>query len=296
MGFSKRLNRLMTIAPKIEFDCCSKIVLMSDCHRGVGNWGDDFLPNQQLFFAALTYYDENVFTYIELGDGDELWENRKLQQIKQVHSDVFWLMSKFYESGRFHMLFGNHDIIKKSKKYSKNVCETYYCEVGSCKKPLFPGIHITESIVLVDQCSTNTILLVHGHQGDLINDSLWKIGRFLVRYIWRPFNLIGIVEPTSAAKNSVKKGKIERRFMRWSDEYKEMIIMGHTHRPMFPQVGEPMYFNTGSCIHPRCITAIEIVDKKIALVKWCIMTREDRTLYVERVVLEGPISIKEYYK
>ena len=50
-----------------------KIVLMSDCHRGSGNWADSFLANRPVYTAALKYYIQKDFTYIELGDGDELW-------------------------------------------------------------------------------------------------------------------------------------------------------------------------------------------------------------------------------
>ena len=75
-----------------------------------------------------------------------------------------------------------------------------------------------------------------------------------------------------------------------------MLIAGHTHRPSFPKVGEPMYFNDGSCVHPRCITSIEIEKGEISLVKWSMMTRQDRSLYVEREVLEGPVKIDDFFK
>ena len=71
---------------------------MSDCHRGNGSWGDNFLNNQNLFFAALYYYYENGYSYIELGDGEELWENRQITDIINAHSDAYWLMSMFYKS------------------------------------------------------------------------------------------------------------------------------------------------------------------------------------------------------
>ena len=57
-----------------------------------------------------------------------------------------------------------------------------------------------------------------------------------------------------------------------------------------------MYFNDGSCIHPRCITAIEIEGGCISLVKWSVMTRKDRTMYVEREILEGPAKLEDYFE
>jgi len=125
MTKSKRLSRAMNTAKVIPFDETSRIVLMSDCHRGDGSWGDDFSSNQNLYFAALSYYYEYGFTYIELGDGDELWENRNIKTIIDIHSDAFWLMSQFYHDGRFHMIYGNHDIVKRDPRYSQTNCNTF---------------------------------------------------------------------------------------------------------------------------------------------------------------------------
>ncbi len=66
--------------PQVPFYSSSRFVLISDCHRGCGNHNDNFLKNQNLYFAALNYYYEKEFSYVELGDGDELWENRSLSQ------------------------------------------------------------------------------------------------------------------------------------------------------------------------------------------------------------------------
>ena len=54
---------------------------------------------------------------------------------------------------------------------------------------------------------------------------------------------------------------------------------------------EIQYFNTGSCIHPDCITCIEIVNSEISLVKWDIKTKEDRTVYVDRELLAVPRKV-----
>ena len=72
------------------------------------------------------------------------------------------------------------------------------------------------------------------------------------------------------------------------------MIAGHTHRPVFSEPEEGCYFNTGSCVHPRCITCIEIERNNIMLVKWSVRPREDRSLFVEREVLEGPVSLSKY--
>jgi hypothetical protein len=65
---------------------------------------------------------------------------------------------------------------------------------------------------------------------------------------------------------------------------------------MFPEVGELPYFNDGSSVHPRCITAIEISEGNIILVKWQIKTRDDGTMYIGREVLAGPSKLEDYFK
>jgi UDP-2,3-diacylglucosamine pyrophosphatase LpxH len=293
---AKRLSQVFVNSKELTFDENSRIVIMSDCHRGTGGWSDNFSNNQNIFFAALYYYYENGFTYIELGDGDELWENRAIEDIIQIHSDVFWLMSLFYKDDRFFMLYGNHDIVKRNNSYAKTRCNAFYCDSIQSNMSLFPGIEITEGLILRLRHTNNRIFLTHGHQGDLINDTFWKVSRFLVRYLWRPLELIGIRDPTSAAKNNEKKNAVEKNLIEWSKTNNQMLICGHTHRPVFPKVGEHLYFNDGSCVHPRCITAIEIRNGTISLVKWALMTKPDRTLYVGRELLEPPVRLTDYFQ
>ena len=290
----RKLDRAYKNALCLPIHRGSRIVLMSDCHRGVGNWGDNFQPNQNLFFAALQYYNKRRFTYIELGDGDELWENRRLKEIIQTHSNQFWMMGEFYRSGRLYMLFGNHDRKKESGKYLKSNCNVYYCESEEQERELFPNLEVRESILLKEECSGVELFLVHGHQGDFWNDKLWKLTRFLVRYLWRPLELAGCNDPTSAAKNYRKKEKTEMRLSKWANEHETILVAGHTHRPVFPKPGEGYYFNDGSCVHPRCITALELEHGMISLVKWSAKVREDNVVYIGRDVLEGPISLTEY--
>jgi predicted phosphodiesterase len=295
LSVSKRLSRVLKNAQTIPFDDNSRIIIMSDCHRGIGNWGDNFSGNQNIYFAALYYYYENGYTYIELGDGDELWENRRIEDIIDAHSDAFWLMSLLYKKDRMHMIYGNHDIIKKNPKYTKTKCNEFYCDSTDSYMALFPGIEIKEAILLTYRYSNHSVLLTHGHQADFLNDKLCKLSGILVRYLWRPMELIGIKDPTSAAKNNQKKNTVEKKLSEWSKENRQFMICGHTHRPIFPKVGDTLYFNDGSCVHPRCITGIEIRNGTISLVKWATMTRPDRTLFVGREILEGPVRLSDYF-
>lgn len=74
MSAEHRLEQAFRNARQLFLSDVSHYVLFSDCHRGNGQAGDNFLKNQHLYLAALRYYYKRNFTYIELGDGDELWE------------------------------------------------------------------------------------------------------------------------------------------------------------------------------------------------------------------------------
>lgn len=292
MSYQSRITRSFASAPILPIDQTSRYVLFSDCHRGSANSNDNFLKNQHLYFSALQHYYQNGFTYIELGDGDELWENRKIEQIIEVHNNVFWLLSKFAEENRLYLLYGNHDMEKKRAAYASCHCSSYFCTDSQQMQPLFPEMKYYSGVILED-ISHLRIYLTHGHQADLLNSVFWRLSRFLVRYVWQPLEHIGVLDPTSAAKNNHRKNRTEVRLSSWARENGQILITGHTHRPRLNQA-EPFYFNTGSCVHPRCITCIEIQNRTLTLCKWAVNTRSDRTLYVAREVLADPVSLSQY--
>lgn len=294
-GSEKKVDRIYNSALRLRINRNSRIVLMSDCHRGTGNWGDNFLFNQNIAYGALRYYDRMNFTYIELGDGDELWENKKVADILEVHGSQLLLMSRLYQAGRFYMIYGNHDKYKKSCDYMKCIYNRYMWRKSEVCYELFPRMNVYEGIILEEEYRKYEILLLHGHQVDFMNDNLWYLARFLVRHLWRKLELLGINDPTSAAKNYKKKKKVEKKLENWAENKGVMVIAGHTHRPVLPEPGEGMYLNDGSCVHPRCITAIEIEGDQITLVKWEVKTRPNNDMYVGREVVEGPYYIKEYF-
>lgn len=183
MTIDRRLTRVFQQAKEVPFDDSAKFVLMSDCHRGDASWSDDFARNQNLYASALNHYYQKGFTYIELGDGDELWENRKFREIQIAHSHIFWKLRQFYREGRLVLIYGNHDMVKKSPEYVRENLGYQEDDRTGCLFPLFPEIDMNEGVVLIYQKTGQKLFLIHGHQGDLINDQLWKISRFLVRYI-----------------------------------------------------------------------------------------------------------------
>ena len=86
MSYLSRIDHAFSDAPVLPLSENGRYGLFSDCHRGIGTSNDNFLKNQHLYFAALNYYYQHSFCYIELGDGDELWENRSFSAIQNIHS------------------------------------------------------------------------------------------------------------------------------------------------------------------------------------------------------------------
>lgn len=292
----RRINRVFNTSEEILIDDSSKIIIMSDCHRGDGGWGDNFSRNQNLYLAALNYYYDKGYTYIELGDGDELWENRRFSDIVEVYRDIFLTLAKFYRNKRLYFIYGNHDIVKKYEKYVKDNLYEFFDERTNKHIPLFPNIKVHEGLILVYKNRKNKIFLTHGHQVEMLNSEFWRLGRFLVRYLWRPLELYGVNNPTKIAKNYKKMNKAAKRLTEWVIKEKHMLIAGHNHMPSFAEVGDVPYFNDGSCIHYFSITGIEITEGKIMLIRWYTNTRRDGTLYVEREVIAGPRNLKDYFE
>lgn len=305
MDFMKQVTRVFRSSMIIPFDDSAKFVLMSDCHRGDGSRADDFNRSESIYLYALSYYDLEQYTYIEIGDGDELWENRKPWDIINAHKEVFRLLKKLYDDQRVYFIYGNHDILKRSEKFVKANYEKYYDQREKREIPLFQNVRFYEGLILQykragclarrDGGEACSILLMHGHQVDFINNRLWRLSRFLVRYFWRPLELFGISNPTSPAQNQEKKESVGRKLYEWVLKEKHMLIAGHNHRPMFPGSDEVCYINDGSWVHPRLITAVEIANGKIQLVKWGIMTREDGGLFIGRTVIDGPRTLRDCF-
>lgn len=292
-----RLTKAYKEAKRISFNDQSKFIFFSDCHRGDGSFADDFANNRNVYQHALRHYFDHNFTYIELGDGDELWENLFFKDILEANKSVYLQLQKFYLDNRLEMIYGNHDMVYRSFDIVKKNFSEYFDIKEGKKLPLMPNLKFHEAIVLENENTKQELFLTHGHQADFMNYVGWKINRFFVRVLWKPLQIWGIKDPTSPAKNYVELIKIERKIKKWiANNGNKITIVGHTHRPHFPKPlkNELHYFNDGSCVHPRSITGIEIIDGKIALIKWFIDTKDDGVLQIVKEYVENPEKISDY--
>lgn len=263
-GAYKRLDKAFKNCGQMPLSRGTRYVIFSDCHRGEGKINDNFLKNQHLYTAALEYYFRRGFYYIELGDGEELWENHSLERIKECYPYIYQLQELFQKSHRMSKVYGNHDIELKDE-----------CQ---------------ESILLKNTLGENDVWLLHGHQADFFNSVCWPLSKFLVRTVWKPLEFMGIPDPTSAAKNHKKTVKYETIMERYAKEREMYVIAGHSHRPRLCEKG-CKYANTGSCVHPRSVTCIEIEGFEMSMIQWVMAARTDLTLQVQRHLMEGPVKI-----
>ena len=290
MWTEKRLTKVFNKATEIPFDDSDKFILFSDCHRGDNSWADEFTHNHNLFLYALQDYFSKGFTYIEVGDGDELWENARFEDIRQAHTQVFCQMQKFHREKRLYLIWGNHDIERRNKKIVGKTLHRCYDRRAKKYESLFEGIELYEGLILRHSRRDKKIFLVHGHQVDLFNDGLWlwRLNWLFHRYIWKYLQLFGVRNPASPAKYFKRAKKIDEKLKKWAENNKnktQMLIAGHTHSY---SLVDPPYFNIGSCVYPRCITGIEIKDGQIRLIEWGVKIQEkDDTLYAKKEVLFG---------
>lgn len=295
LSSQKRLHNAYDTAKIIEFDDTSKFIFFSDCHRGDNSIADDFARNRNIYYHALKQYYKNGFHYCELGDGDELWENLNFKSIFEAHTNVYMLMKCFYDEKRLDVIWGNHDMVYRKQNYVKKHLHTYFDAKTGLHKELFTDITFHEGIILKHKTTQQEVFLTHGHQADWWNYKCWKLSRFMVRILWKPLNVIGIADPTSPGKNYTELIRIERRIKNWIRSKNNLItIVGHTHRPRFPQPGHIAFFNDGSCVHPHSITGIEIEKGEISLIKWDTATTDNGYFRIVRTVLEGPKKLIDY--
>ncbi len=257
-----RLDQILITAPELLIDNASKIIFFSDTHRSDKSAADEFAPNEDLFLHALSHYFKAGFTYIELGDGDDLWQTPDFSQIERAYAEVFALLHGFKAQGRLHLIVGNHEVQGR--------------QVQQVEKGDFSAV---EGLVLRHRCRGQRLLIAHGHQVDFWSDQLGLLSQELVWLIRQSFYRLGHKAGNLATeiglaghglngwyKNSQQK--ITRQLTEWVKSRQQPLIAGHTHLPVFPQPHQIPYFNTGCGINPGYITGIELENGFIYPVQW----------------------------
>ncbi|MEE4193880.1 MAG: serine/threonine protein phosphatase [Anaerolineae bacterium] len=287
-----RLTAVYNTAETIPFTNEDRFVFFSDVHRGDNSWADEFARNELIYSHALQHYYDAGFTYIEVGDGDELMKFRFVETIRIAHEQVYRQLQKFHQEGRLQYIYGNHDIEYGNPNSLTNQLNQLFNPYTDTSEILFNDFRVHEGLRLVHQESGVEFFVTHGHQGEFWSDKFAGVSSMLLYRLWRPLQLLGFQDPTSIAKNPRQRQKVELQLIDWVVKNQQPLICGHTHDERFPNGdNHPPYFNIGSCVHPRWITSIEINNGQIALVRWRIKARKKGDLFVKHKVIAGPTEI-----
>lgn len=295
-----------------------RFIIFSDQHKGTRDLADDFRLAEKNYIAALDYYFNNHFSFINLGDCEELWENTPTAAMKS-NKEVLMHEVQFLTQNRYYRIFGNHDLEWK-----------YPFQQNLFLKPVFGNrLKVYEGIELQAQYNNKTysIFLTHGHQGDKRSDGS-KFSMWVVAAIWTPIQRYLEVSINTISDSFDLVDAHNIIMYDWSATQKQLILIsGHTHKPVFASLDHidrlnhqlqqarelhndelikqletalearkkeyegkkfvktmayPSYFNTGCCcFDDGDITGIEIRDGFIRLIKWKTVDNNS-----ERVVLE----------
>lgn len=326
-SLSKLYEKIITNTGKrgviIPFDGArDKFIIFSDQHKGARDGADVFAKSEKNYLAALDHYNKEGFTYITLGDSEELWENLFIT-IKRHNKNTFEAEKRFLNRGAFVKIFGNHDLYWDNDPLAAISLLQIYGE----------AIKVYEGAILQTTINNTplNIYLTHGHQGDLQSDGNW-VSKWFVSTVWAPFQSYLSINPNTPANNSLLKTDHNRLMYEWSAKRKNtVLITGHTHQPVFRSLTElemvyekldkarkngntalfdelqkkilelklegnvapdftgylDSYFNSGCCcFDDGDITGIEITDGCIRLIKWEYKGKQNLRRVLEECKLE----------
>ena len=284
---------------EVDFDT-DKFIIFSDHHKGNKDHGDDFAGNEKNYLAALDYYYSDKYTYVNLGDSEELWKY-KPDQVISKNFRALTSEARFHSQKKYFKTFGNHDLTWKNKLD----VDIWFRRIFSLPLPVYEGLLLKTNI----DGRPLSVFLTHGHQGDKMSDNN-VISTWLVSHIWRPLQRYLALNVNTPAKDYALRDKHNIMMYEWSSRKKNLILItGHTHKPVFAsglysdhpnniipgqnvkETGErnklkPSYFNSGCCCYnDDDITGIEIEGGKISLVKWHWEINSSKRTVLEEVEL-----------
>jgi predicted phosphodiesterase len=302
-----------------------RIIIFSDQHRGIRDGADDFAVCEKSYLAALDYYNQGNFYYVNLGDCEELWENTLFTIVKHNES-VFEKEKLFISRDAYCKVFGNHDLFWDNDPLSAVWLKKIYDNAIR----IYTGVLIRVDLPAGEFMD---IFCTHGHQGDKQSDGN-AFSKWFVSYVWGPLqNFLEINTNNPSANDNLKT--LHNIYMYdWSAAQKNIVLItGHTHQPVFNSLThlerlyqqlkkartlndadaqkkieaeiprrkreydfvnqsfdsmKPTYFNSGCCCYEDgTITGIEICDGFIRLIKWSLVNGNPERIVAEEEKLES---------
>lgn len=301
-----------------------KFIIFSDQHKGTRDDADDFAIAEKNYSTALNHYFDNGFSFINLGDCEELWENTP-DAVMKKNGAVLSLEARFLADNRYYRIFGNHDLEWKFP----------FQQALYLRKVFGPALKVYEGVELVTNYKEKewSVFLAHGHQGDKRSDGN-PFSTWVVAAIWTPIQRFLNINVNTTADSFELVDAHNIIMYNWSAEQQRLVfISGHTHKPVFAsydhidllniqiqqakEAGDsaasthyetelkryeaeyagkkmvktmayPSYFNSGCCcFDDGDVTGIEIEGGYIRLVKW--LTDPDGKS-IRKLLEESPLS------
>ncbi len=287
----KNSKRVCTITIDAAND---KFIIFSDQHKGNRDFADDFANNEFNYLKALEYYQQQKFSFINLGDSEELWKY-KTEDVLPKNEKTFAAEAAFQPNNYFKT-FGNHDIFWKNKWDAERYLKKYF----ALPLPVYEGIILKAGI----NNNLLTIFCTHGHQGDKLSDNN-GFSTWVVAHLWAPVQRYLRINVNTPSKDDRLRNKHNKLMHQWSSHRKNiLLITGHTHQPVFAsgkysshpsnsierEANEKLkasYFNTGCCcFNDGDITGIEIEGGYIRLIKWHEENYTSSRKILEEITLE----------
>jgi predicted phosphodiesterase len=318
MPQSKKLKR-------INLDLVNqRVIILSDQHRGARDGSDDFAVCEKCYLAALEYYNNEKFYFVNLGDCEELWENTMFG-IEKHNGDVYDKEKLFIKRDAYCKVFGNHDLFWDNDP----LASLWLKKIYGATIPIFTGALIRVNIA---NASSLDIFCTHGHQGDRQSDGN-AFSKWFVSYVWGPLQNFLEININSPSANDNLKTLHNMYMYDWSAAQENiLLITGHTHQPVFNSLThlerlyqrlekahtindadaikkieaeiprrkreydfvnqsfanmKPTYFNSGCCcFDDGTITGIEIMDGFIRLIKWSLVGGKPERIVAEEESLK----------
>jgi predicted phosphodiesterase len=211
-----------------------QIAVISDLHLGCGDRADGFGHESGRFDAFLTFLEHNFEKIVLLGD---IWDTlasphlcrpqHALDLCRRTHS----ALARRLSGERYVYVHGNHDMVAG---FADRAPDHLNLEIDGLR-----------------------LLMLHGHQHDLLvrhaqrltDLAVWFSG-WLLR--WRLGGLYRLLAHIDDWRGGISVRPERCSFQRWAvglarQRQADVIVTGHTHKPVKHTHGDVVFLNSGTC-------------------------------------------------
>lgn len=202
-------------------------IIFSDIHRGNRDSADRF-KNELIYYKALSYYNENDYNLVLLGDIEECWGYKnRMGSLKQENMILFQMEMNFVKKGKYFRIIGNHDDMWEDPDLVDK-----YLNITQNDSHQNPN-RITPYLSVTLEHEGEKVLLIHGCQGHNFSDIGDKFASGVVNFKFSH----GIQSKKDEfVKKRRKLRRQEKKILKWAKNKEMIVIMGHTHVPYFMSV------------------------------------------------------------